>query len=796
MKNFTFLVLVILISSVTSPQSTPPKREFRAAWIATVTNLDWPSSNTLSVAQQKQELINLLDELKRDGINTVIFQIRSECDAMYSSSFDPWSYWLTGSQGTPPFPYYDPLEFAVAEAHKRGMELHAWFNPYRVERSVGNYPTAVNHVTKLHPDWIFQISSIKYLNPGLSEVRNYISSVVYDVVSRYDVDGVHFDDYFYPYPPNNMTANTTNNALDDAAFASDPRGFTDKNNWRRDNVNIMVKQVNDTIQSIKPWVKFGISPFGIWKNGVPAGISGMDAYNDIYCDAINWLEHKTIDYLTPQLYWPFGGGQDYGKLQPWWADSAAANGRHLYPGHAYYRIAVWTSASEMPRQIRLDRTNQKVQGSVFFRARNFAENPKGVTDTLRNDLYRYKAISPVMNWKDLIPPKPIRNLRYERLANGQGGLKWDVPLTASDGDSASRYIVYRFDYSSVQPSDLNDPAKIYNVEGDRFSIPGPPASGQSYFVVTALDRNFNESQMTYPLLVSPPPVPVLAVPSNNAVNVADSVTLKWNYPKYASSYRLQISTDSSFNSNILLDKTDLIDTLKLVSILNGQQKYFWRVMSFNAGGSSSFSDPFNFTTGYPSNPLLAYPINNAPDIPRDTILYWHPVPSASTYDLMLARALDFNPSSVIINAMGVNDTSYGVSGLSAYSLHFWKVRASNQYGVSNWSDVWKFRTVNVTGVNDELLTPTAYKLEQNYPNPFNPTTKIKFSIAEAGLVNIKIYNLLGQEVAELINQFMNPGTYDIEFNSSSIAGGFSSGVYLYRIRINDFTASKKMILMK
>ena len=187
MKKLSTILLTLFISISIFSQSIPPKREFRAAWVATVTNLDWPSSNNLSTASQKQELINLLDELKADGINTVIFQVRSESDAMYSSSFDPWSYWLTGSQGTAPYPYYDPLEFAVEEAHKRGMEIHAWFNPYRAERSVGNYTTASNHVTKLHPDWIFQIGTIKILNPGLKEVRNYIASVIYDVISRYDV---------------------------------------------------------------------------------------------------------------------------------------------------------------------------------------------------------------------------------------------------------------------------------------------------------------------------------------------------------------------------------------------------------------------------------------------------------------------------------------------------------------------------------------------------------------------------------------------------------------------------------
>jgi uncharacterized lipoprotein YddW (UPF0748 family) len=788
MKNLTILILSLFIYTSLYSQSIPPKREMRAAWIATVTNLDWPNSNSSSTAQQKQELINLLDELDRDGINTVVFQIRSECDAMYSSSFDPWSYWLTGSQGTAPYPYYDPLEFAIEEAHKRGMELHAWFNPYRVERAVGNYTTAPNHVTNQHPDWIIQISTFKFLDPGLPMVRDYVTSVIYDVVSRYDVDGIHADDYFYPYPPNQITNQ------DAATFAAYPRGFTNIADWRRDNVNLLIAQVNDTIQSVKPWVKFGMSPFGIWKNGVPPGISGLSAYNDIYCDAIAWLHDRSIDYLTPQLYWPFGGGQDYAKLQPWWADSVHANGRHFYPGHAYYRIVNWTNPSEMPNQIRFDRNNPKVQGGVFFRAKNFGENPKGVTDSLRNDLYRYKAILPIMNWKDVVNPNPPQNLRFERLANGQGGLKWDLPQVASDGDTAKRYVVYRFNTSNIQPADLNNSANILDVAGYRENIPGEPPSptGPYYFVVTTLDRNYNESTMSNVLQVNPPPVPVLAFPSNGSANVEDTVILKWNYPNLATSYRLQISRSATFDSLMFLDVSGITDTFRVVTGIDGQTKYYWRVYSVNAGGASSFSASFNFTTGFPPKTILAYPLNNTLNIPVDTVLYWRATPGADTYRLLLARSLDFSPTSIVVDASGITDTLYTVQNLMENSLHFWKVRAENVFGEGLYSDIWRFKTVNPLGLEQEETLPAEFVLEQNYPNPFNPVTNIRFSIPEAGFTSIKIYNLLGQEVAVLINEFLNPGTYSFNFDASSL----SSGVYLYRLKVNDFSSSKKMSLIK
>ncbi len=791
MKNFTVALLVFLISSTIFSQSIPPKREMRAAWVATVINLDWPSSNNLSTEAQKSELIELLDELKRDGINTVIFQVRSECDAMYSSGYDPWSFWLTGSQGTPPFPYYDPLEFAIEEAHKRGMELHAWFNPYRAERSVGNYSIASNHVTVQHPDWVIQIATFKFLDPGLPMVRDYVTSVIYDIVSRYDVDGIHADDYFYPYPPNQITTQ------DNQTFIDYPRGFINKADWRRDNVNLLITQVNDTIQSIKPWVKFGMSPFGIWKNGVPPGIVGLSAYDDIYCDAIAWLHNRSIDYLTPQLYWPFGGRQDYAKLQPWWADSVSANGRHFYPGHALYRVDAssgnW-AATEIPRQIRFDSANPKVQGGVFFRAKSFPANFKGVTDTLRNDLYRYIALNPIMNWKDIVPPNPIQNLRFERLANGQGGLSWDLPQAASDGDTASRYVVYRFNTSTIQPADLENSENILNVEGSRISIPSEPPNpnGPYYFVVTSLDRNYNESTMSSVLQVNAPPIPVLAFPLNNSINIEDTVTLKWNYPNLASSYRLQISKVATFDSLIVLDASGITDTFNVITGLEGQTEYYWRVYSVNAGGASDYSTVFNFTTGFPSNTLLAGPLNNSLNVPVDTVLYWYSTSAATSYDLIVARSADFNVNSIVYDVIGITDTSYAINGLAQNALHYWKVRGKNQYGAGNYSEAWRFKTFNPLGIDDEGIFASEYTLEQNFPNPFNPTTNFRFNIAQAGFTTLKIYNLLGQEVAVVVNEYLSPGVYNFDFNASNLSSGF----YLYRLKVNEFSASKKMILLK
>lgn len=788
MKNIVnFFLLLILITSQVFPQlSNPPKREFRAAWVATVTNLDWPSSPTISTAAKKQEAINLLNELKASGVNAVIFQIRTECDALYQSNFDPWSYWLTGSQGTPPNPYFDPLQFWIEEAHKRGMELHAWFNPYRAERAVGSYTLSPQHVVNQNPSWVITISNFRFLNPGLPQVMNYIASVVYDVVSRYDVDGVHFDDYFYPYPPNQITNQ------DLTTFQQYPRGFTDIGDWRRNNVNMMVKMVNDTIKSIKPWVKFGISPFGIWRPGFPPGITGMDAYATIYADALAWLRARSIDYLTPQLYWPFGGGQDYGKLQPWWGDSVAVYGLHYYPGHAFYRVSAWNNPSELPGQIRYDRANPKVHGGVFFRAWNFIENPRGVTDSLKNDLYRFKALPPVMAFKDTIKPNPPRNLRFEKIG-GVFGLRWDVPLTASDGDTAKRYAVYRFQTPNIQPADLENPARIEDIVGSRQHIPTTTGQGPFYFVVTALDRNFNESAMSNVVSISAPAAPTLAQPSNGAINQRDTVVLRWNLPNFASTFRVQISTNSSFTSPLVLDQQGILDTFLVVTGLEGQTQYFWRVNSSNAAGTSAYSSVFNFTTGFPKAPNLIYPENNTGNIPVDTILYWNRSQSATSYRLMLARAADFAPSSIVLDVSNLTDTTYQVTGLLQNTFYFWRIKATNQFGTSNWSTAFRFKTVSPVGVEEDNYSPNSFYLEQNYPNPFNPSTTIRFNLPQATYVTLKVYDSLGSEIQTLIdNEYKPAGIYQIDFDAQSL----SSGMYFYKLITPEFVATKKMILVR
>lgn len=785
MRKFLTMLFFIAVTFYCFPQGITAKRDFRCAWIATVTNIDWPSMGAAPDAQ-KTAMKTLLDQLKAAGINAVFFQIRCECDAMYNSPYEPWSYWLTGTQGKAPSPYYDPLEFVVTEGHKRGIEVHAWINPYRAEKTVGNYTLSSTHVVKQHPEWVVTYSgNLKVLDPGLPAVREYDTKIIMDIVRRYDIDGIHFDDYFYPYPVSGATFQDAN------TFANYNRGFTNIADWRRDNVNLLIKMVHDSIQSVKPYVKFGISPFGIWKSGYPAGISGMSAYDDIYCDALAWLNQKSIDYITPQLYWPLGGGQDYAKLQPWWGTQAANNGRHFYPGHAIYRISSWTE-SEMPNQIRVDKNNPNCQGSVYYSAQYIPSNPKGFGDSLKNNFYKYPALWPIMKWKDTLPPNPVQNLRYDKTAStGTYGLVWDQPLPAADKDQGAKFVIYKFSAANISQSDLDNPANIYAVNAETEYIPTASATqAASYFVVTALDHYGNESKMSSILKVEPPLATNLLIPANYAANQKDTITLKWAATKLTTAYWLQVSIDSTFKT-ALLTKDDITDTVQTITGVIGQVKYYWQVRAKNAAGWSDYSPVYSFVTGFPASPVLVEPKHATTNLTVNPVFKWNKTPLATSYRFQISYSSLINAQTVLLDTAGITDTTFALKNLAANKTHYWRVSASNQYGMSMWPSVFGFKTETASGVLDGAAMPKDFELEQNYPNPFNPTTVIKYHIAKTSKVTLKIYNVLGKEVAILVDEVKNPGVYAYEFSSK-----LPSGVYYYSLRAGEFSAARKMIVLK
>lgn len=783
-KILTLLITLILTCNLIS-QTITPKRDFRGAWVATVTNLDWPSSRNLSTDAQKEELINLFNELERTNINAVIFQIRTECDALYDSPFEPWSYWLTGTQGKAPNPYYDPLEFAIEEAHKRGLELHAWFNPYRAEKTVNAYTISNEHVTKLNPDWAIRIGNFKFLNPGLAEVRNYVTKIVADVAKRYDIDGVHFDDYFYPYPPDQITTQ------DQQTFDDNPRGFNNIADWRRDNVNELLRMISDTLQSLKPNVKFGMSPFGIYRPENPPGISGLDAYNTIYCDALAWINEEIIDYLSPQLYWAFGGGQDYGKLLPWWASQVGDI--HLYPGQALYRAGSFP-IGEIPRQIRLNRATTNTYGNILFRAQNLFANPNGTTDSLTVNYYKNKALLPQMSWKDNITPNAPTNLRYAPLANVRGnGILWDVPTQASDGDKASMYVVYQLDNINLNEGDLENVENIWKVLSPNYTNlnESDRISEKMYFTVSALDKNYNESAPSNVIEVEViiPEIPLLVGPKNNEPHTRDTTILSWNNSLYSTHNHLQVSIDTGF-TELAFQMNGVVDTFKAVTGLNGLSEYFWRVSALNIAGESDFSEIRKFKTGFPNPPALLEPEDKSTEVELDPLLVWNTTPVATEYQLQIAEGLSIEPSIIIFDTL-LTDTSSFVPELTPNKIYTWHIRAKNEYGFSKWSVESKFKTQVLSSVEDENI-PIAFNLKQNYPNPFNPETNIEFSVVKNGFITLKVYDVLGREIKVLVSEFLDKGNYSILFDGSNL----SSGIYIYSLNNGSEVLRKKMLLLK
>jgi len=787
MKNLysPLLIFVVFFVNSLNAQTDFPKREFRGAWVATVINLDWPTSPNLSTETQKEELVSLFDKLETTNTNAVIFQIRSECDAMYASNFDPWSHWLTGSQGTAPNPYYDPLEFAIEEAHARGLELHAWFNPYRAERNVNDYTTAGNHVTNLHPSWVIKIGNIKFLNPGLPQVREYVTNVIMDVVNRYNIDGVHFDDYFYPYPPDEISNQ------DAQAFIDYPRGFTNLGDWRRDNVNELLRMISDSIKTVKPEIKFGMSPFGIYRNGVPSGISGLDAYSTIYCDPVTWLQEKVIDYIAPQLYWAFSGGQDYGKLLPWWATQV--DDRHLYPGQALYRAGSF-SPDEIPRQIRLNRDTENCQGSILFRAQNLFGNPNGVTDSLNNNYYKYKALTPSMSWKDQILPNNPSNLRFESLAEIRGlGIQWDAPSEAADGDKASNYVVYQLDNTSPTIDDLNKSENIWKVTSNQYATlnSSDKINDIIYFAVSSLDENSNESGISdvIQVEVEKPEIPLVLSPENNAIDQRDTTLFIWDDSFGSSSNKLQLSLSETFDS-IAYEQSNIVDTLKAVTNLEGLTKYYWRVSALNIAGESEFSTIYNFTTGFPKSPFPLLPEDKTLEIPIVPKLTWASSPVTNLYQVQLSEGLSIESSLTVLDTL-LTDTTLTSPELKPNQIYSWWVRGLNEFGKSKWSEIYKFKTELISEV-EELDIVASFSLAQNYPNPFNPETNLTFTIVESGYTTLKIYDVLGKEIKVLKDQHLNPGKYTLKFNGSNLA----SGVYFYVLRQGNNLDKKKMLLLK
>ena len=413
------------------------RREFRGAWITTVWNSDWPSRSGLPVSQQQGEIIKILDKLQKLNFNAVILQVRPEGDAFYISKYEPWSAWLTGAQGRAPSPYYDPLEFAITECRKRNLEIHAWFNPYRAKTSIRG-PRNVNpHMAITNPEHVHTWGNQLWMDPGAKVVQDRAYNVIMDVVQRYDIDGVHLDDYFYPYP---ISGKSFPDSKTYSIYTA-TGGKLSLNDWRRDNVNQMVLRLSQGIKSAKSHLKFGISPFGIYRPGQPAGIQGLDAYDVLYADAKKWLEEGWVDYIAPQLYWRIEQtAQSYPTLLQWWT-SINPQKRHIYVGNNIARLdgKAWKN-QEIIKQVTITRSlaTKLSLGNIFFSSDSISQNRQSIAEKFQYALYVNPALVPSMSWRDSTPPSPPTgvevNSRRISWSSGNGDVRsWTLYTQEGNG---------------------------------------------------------------------------------------------------------------------------------------------------------------------------------------------------------------------------------------------------------------------------------------------------------------------------------------------------------------------------
>ena len=732
-RNKLILLLTLELISFTCTVNAQ-KTELRAVWVATVSNLDWPTgTDRYDPDHQKASMMTLLDSVKAWNLNAIFLQVRPRSDAFYPSNLAPWSQYLTGSRGKDPG--YDPLQFAIDEAHKRGIELHAWLNPYRYSTSTDGLP---NGVYADNPHWLLAYEDERILNPGHPEVIDHIKDIVREIINNYDVDGIHFDDYFYPY------SGTTDEDIE--TFNTFGAGFGSIGDWRRNNVTTMVKAVSDTINSIKPHIRYGVSPFGIYGNGQnPPGILGLDAYNFIFTDPMAWLDNGSIDYICPQLYWPTGGDQDFETLLHWWSDQVFARGRHVIAGHGIYRLSselssspskthgladpieklhelknyldidvksrsetvtrsasAWT-LSEIVDQIDIVRSaiDKNSVGSAFFRYEDFIR-VQGLADRLREDSYMSKSVLPSLSWKDeSIPDAPV-SFSWEFDENGISYLQWNDP------QENDRYIVYT---SASQVSDISffdDPANIADViYGNSFVLDQYEGEVRPYLYVNSYNRYGTESKTQLEINVEAPELaPTLVSPVDEATNQSPTFDFQWTAVERGQLYVFQLTEDPSFST------VDFEVQVRDKSInayefpLLGDQNYYWRVIPLNLGGNGPESEIFTFHTGFPSEVEILSPAEDEQDVQLSTSFLFANNPLADQLMLQLAKGSDTFQESNIVYEAGISATTEYQLPIESqeYTTYHLKVSASNALGTSGPS-YRSFRTLKKPPGSVVIFTP-------------------------------------------------------------------------------------------
>ncbi len=493
-SNLLIILTFFFISISTAFAQEPVKREFRGAWFQTVYQDQYAR---MSRGEMQKYITDLLDKMQTTGINAIIFQIRPSADAFYNSKIEPWSRYLSGRQGKAPHPAWDPMDFIIEECHKRNIEFHAWLNPYRVTTSKNEILTT-SHIYHQHPEWFVEYDGKIYFDPGLPQSRKFIRNVVKDIVERYDIDAIHMDDYFYPYPVAGKPF------PDDTSFRTYHRkmGFNEnqRDDWRRQNVNILIKSLHEDIRSVKPWVRFGISPFGIYRNrkNDPNGsnTNGLQNYDDLYADVTRWTNEGWVDYMMPQIYWEIGHkAADYETLAKWWDNHA--NERHMYVGQSISRSLdgnsnLTSSHNHFNNKMNMTRKLPNIQGNCFWYGYQIAANENGVGTILKEKYHTTPALIPAYDFIDDRKPENVKKLKAKWTPDGYI-LSWQTKPTDDELQKQIYFCIYRFDKN--EKPDLEDASKIVEITRNTFyKLPYEKGKHKYRYVVTAVDRLHNESE--------------------------------------------------------------------------------------------------------------------------------------------------------------------------------------------------------------------------------------------------------------------------------------------------------------
>ncbi len=607
MKKHILLTLSAICIFSVSLLADNPKREMRATWLTTVVNIDWPSAGVTSVNTQKKELTRMLDSIASLNMNTVFFHIRPAADALYHSKYEPWSSYLNYPRGQ--YPGYDPLQFCIEECHKRGLSCHGWINPYRYNNRAtkgdwtGNNDTTQFNYKYTHPEWLLWYKNDIILDPGLPEVRQRIKEVIGDIINNYDIDGILMDDYFYPYG-----GTTTQDSETVTKYCPSGKAVGD---WRRENVNKMIRDCYDTIQAVRPWMTFGVSPFGIWTTStsvaaqrgytLPSGISGGNMYAEIYCDPVAWLEEGTVDYISPQLYWIIGGDQDYKKLSQWWGSMCGRFGKHFYSSMALYRYAdgnTGFTVEEIQNETQLNRTavTDNAPGAVFYNTKAWVYD-RPMRTALRASEFKYLALPPAINWKPAAERTMVSDLQLD-----------GTTLTWSHPDEDVHFAIY------AVPNAFRSRVGIFSkgdallaiVYGHSYTLPANITPGSYKLAVSVLDGYNNEYALRVlgEDLVEPVATTLLAPNDGDARKLP--FTFQWELVKKADSYIIQIARDAEFRDIVMTQEvvtnsfsTDQRNNLKYLDL----GTYYWRVKTRQPNANDVWSAPrkvdFSVADGLP-----------------------------------------------------------------------------------------------------------------------------------------------------------------------------------------------------